>query len=244
MPEFSVARKAARQQSKRWPGIAGWRFAFYTVAFACVVIIAVRAFLVDVFYIPSGSMEPLLKENDRVLVSRTDYASSEIKRGDVVVFDGRGSFAPLGEGGFQQTLIDSARFFGLGASETTYVKRVIGTGGDTVACCDAAGNLTVNGNAMEEPYVFPLDAASETDFEVVVPEGKLWLMGDHRSESFDSRGLLGAPGGGLVSEERVIGRATHVLWPFERSTAIPRPADRTQPAGPTPNAQQRNTHNG
>lgn len=240
MPEFSVARKAPRQPSKRWPGITGWRFAFFTVAFVCVAVIAVRALLADVFYIPSSSMEPLLEEDDRVLVSRTDYVFGDIRRGDVVVFDGRGSFAPLGEGGLQQTLTDTARFFGLGASETTYVKRVIGTGGDTVACCDSGGRLTINGNAFEEPYVFPMDTASETGFEVVVPEGKLWLMGDHRSESFDSRGLLGAPGGGLVSEERVIGRATHVLWPFERSTTVPRPADRSPSAGPTPNVQQRN----
>lgn len=240
MPESSVVRKASRQQSKRWPGIAGWRFVFYTVAVVCVAVIAVRALLADVFYIPSGSMEPLLEEDDRVLVSRTDYVFGEIRRGDVVVFDGRGSFASLGEGGLRQMLVDTAHFFGLGASETTYVKRVIGTGGDTVACCDSAGRLIINGNAIEEPYVFPMDAASEMEFEVVVPEGKLWLMGDHRSESFDSRGLLGAPGGGLVSQERVIGRATHVLWPFERFAAIPRPADYPRSAGPTLNAQQRN----
>lgn len=230
MPDPSVVRKP-RHQSKRWPGMSGWRFAIYAVAFACVAVIAVRALLMDVFYIPSGSMEPLLKEDDRVLVSRTDYVSGEAMRGDVVVFDGRGSFAPLDDGGLPEVLAGVAHFFGLGVSETTYVKRVIGTGGDTVACCDSSGRLSVNGNASEEPFVFPMDAASETDFEVVVPEGKLWLMGDHRSESFDSRGLLGAPGGGLISEERVVGRATHVLWPFERFTVIPRPADHASSAG-------------
>ncbi|GAB3546512.1 hypothetical protein GCM10027404_07040 [Arthrobacter tumbae] len=240
MPESSAGRKASRQQSKRWPGITGRRFAFYSVAFVCVAVVAVRALLADIFYIPSGSMEPLLEEDDRVLVSKIDYLFGDIKQGDVVVFDGRGSFASLGEGGLRQTLGDTAHFFGVGVSETTYVKRVIGTGGDTVACCDSAGRLSVNGNAIAEPYVFPMDAASETEFEVVVPDGKLWLMGDHRSESFDSRGLLGAPGGGLVSQERVIGRATHVLWPFDRFTAIPRPADSLPLAGSTPNAQQRN----
>lgn len=244
MPEFSVARKPSRQQSKRWPGIAGWRFAFYAVAVVCIAVTGVRALVADIFYIPSGSMEPLLEEDDRVFVSRTDYVFGEIRRGDVVVFDGRGSFAPLGEGGIRQTVEDLGHFFGVGTSETTYVKRVIGAGGDTVACCDSTGRVTVNGNAIEEPYVFPMDAASETDFEVVVPEGKLWLMGDHRSESFDSRSLLGAPGGGLVSEERVIGRATHLIWPFDRSTPIARPADVPQSAGSTPHAQQRITDNG
>lgn len=227
MPELSVERKASRQHTKRWPGNAGWRFVFYGVALACVAVIAVRALLVDVFFIPSGSMEPLLTEHDRVLVSRTDYAFGEIRRGDVVVFDGRGSFAPMGENGLQQALADAAHFFGVGSRETVYVKRVIGVGGDTIACCDAAGRVTVNGNALEEPYVFPGDAPSDIAFEVVVPEGRLWLMGDHRSESFDSRGLLGAPGGGLVLEERVIGRATQVLWPFERFAAIPRPSGRS-----------------
>jgi signal peptidase I len=240
MPESSVVRRTSRQHSKRWPGSAGRRFVLYAVAVVCVAVIAVRALLADVFYIPSGSMEPLLEEEDRVLVSRTDYTFGEIKRGDVVVFDGRGSFAPLGEGGIGQFLSDTAHFFGVGTSETTYVKRVIGTGGDVVACCDPAGLVTVNGNPVDEPYVFPMDAASDFGFEVVVPEGKLWLMGDHRSESFDSRGLLGAPGGGFVSEERVIGRATHLLWPFDRSTAIPRPAESSPSAGPIPAAQQRN----
>lgn len=240
MPESSVVRKASRQQSKRWPGIAGWRFAFYSVAVVCVVVLGVRALLADVFYIPSGSMEPLLAEEDRVLVSRTDYVFGEIRRGDVVVFDGRGSFAPLGEGGVRQVASDLAHFFGVGTSDTTYVKRVIGVGGDTVACCDTTGRVSVNGNASEEPYVFPGDAASESNFEVMVPEGKLWLMGDHRSESFDSRSLLGAPGGGLVSEERVIGRATYVMWPFKRSTSIARPADGSSSAESTPNVQQRN----
>lgn len=227
MPELSVKRKASRQHTKRWPGNAGWRFVFYAVAFACIAVIAVRALVADVFFIPSESMAPLLVEHDRVLVSRTDYSFGEVRRGDVVVFDGRGSFAPIGEDGPQQALADAAHFFGVGARETVFVKRVIGVGGDTVACCDSAGRVEVNGNAIEEPYVFPEDAPSDIEFEVVVPEGRLWLMGDHRSESFDSRGLLGAPGGGLVPEERVIGRATRILWPFDRFASIPRPSDRS-----------------
>lgn len=227
MPELSVERKASRQHTKRWPGSAGWRFVFYFVALACVTVIGMRALVADVFYIPSASMEPLLREGDRVLVSRTDYRFGGVQRGDVVVFDGRGSFAPLGEDGWRQAMGDAAHFFGVGALETVYVKRVIGIGGDTVACCDGTGRLKVNGNPLEEPYVFPGDAPSELEFEVVVPEGKLWLMGDHRSESFDSRSLLGAPGGGLVSEERLIGRAVRLVWPFERAEPIiHRPADR------------------
>lgn len=237
MPAFSVGRKKSRQHAKRRPGSSGWRFALYAVALSCGAIVAVRALLVDVFYIPSGSMEPLLATGDRVLVSKTEYAFGEIRRGDVIVFDGRGSFAPLGAGGLKQAFADGIRFFGLGDTETLYVKRVIGVGGDTVACCDPGGRLTVGGNAIDESYVLPSDAPSETGFEVVIPEGKLWLMGDHRSESFDSRGLLGAPGGGLVSEERVIGRAISVVWSPVDFAAIPRPADGPSSAGTTPRTQ-------
>ncbi len=237
MPECPVNRKELRQHPKRRPGKSGWRFVLYSVALAILVLVGVRALLVDVFYIPSGSMEPLLETGDRVVVSRADYVFGEIERGDVVVFDGRGSFSPLGPGGFAEAAADAARFFGIGQTDTVYVKRVLGAAGDTVACCDAEGRVTVNGNGINEPYVFPSDAPSDTNFEVVVPKGKLWLMGDHRSESFDSRDLLGAPGGGLVSEDRIIGRAIGVIWPFERLSGIPRPGDAPSSSGTFLNAQ-------
>ncbi len=196
----------------------GWRF----VVLAVVLVIAgsaiIRSCWLDVYYIPSESMEPYLLTGDRVLVSRTDYSSTAIVRGDVVVFDGRGSFAPLnsGQGPIADALHTVGVWLGVAGSDTVYVKRVIGVGGDHVKCCSAGGQLEINGLARDEPYLYPGDAASTLAFDVVVPEGKLWLMGDHRSVSADSRSLLGAPGGGMVSVDKVIGRPLRILWPLER----------------------------
>ena len=115
------------------------------------------------------------------------------------------------------------QWLGLTGSDTTYVKRVIGLPGDTVVCCDAGGKVTVNGEPLDEPYVFPGDSPSTQNFSTLVPDGRLWLMGDHRSVSADSRSLLGAPGGGLVPLDRVIGRPVQILWPLDRFAPVARP---------------------
>ncbi|BCW06999.1 signal peptidase I [Arthrobacter sp. NtRootA1] len=210
--------------SERQPRKQGWRFVLLALVLAIAISGLVRSLWVDVYYIPSESMEPLLGTGDRILVSRTAFASEAIQRGDVVVFDGRGSFAPLSSG--KGPLVDTAaavtQWFGLTGSDTTYVKRVIGIPGDHVQCCSSEGRLTVNGQVLEEPYVYPGDEPSKQKFDVVVPEGRLWLMGDHRSRSADSRGLLGAPGGGMVPLDRVIGRPVQIIWPLDRFAEVPR----------------------
>jgi signal peptidase I len=195
---------------------------FSAVLVAAVLTGLVRALFIDVYFIPSASMEPLLTEGDRVLVSKVDEEGA--RRGDVVVFDGRGSFDPITDprGLPERAGAAVGQWLGLSGSDTVYIKRVIGVGGDRVVCCTGDGLLTVNGTAMAEPYLYAGDAASEQPFDVVVPEGRLWLLGDHRSASMDSRSLLGAPGGGLVAEDRVIGRAFQLVWPLDRFAPIDR----------------------
>lgn len=215
------------EQTKRRPRKLGWRFALLGLVLAVAISGLVRSLWLDVYYIPSASMEPLLRDGDRILVSRTDFAFEQVRRGDVVVFDGRGSFAPLnsGKGPAADFLAGAGHWLGLTGSDTTYVKRVIGLPGDRVVCCGADGRLTVNGQQVEERYLYEGDAPSQLKFDVIVPEGRLWLMGDHRSKSADSRSLLGAPGGGMVPLERVIGRPVQIIWPIDRFAAIPRPTE-------------------
>ena len=214
------------EHTKRQPRKLGWRFVFLAVVLAVLISGLVRSLWLDVYYIPSGSMEPLFREGDRILVSRTDFRSDPMGRGDIVVFDGRGSFAPLnsGNGPALDFLGGVGHWIGLSGGDNTYIKRVIGLPGDHVVCCDAGGHLTVNGQQVAEPYLYPGDAPSELKFSVIVPPGRLWLMGDHRSLSADSRSLLGAPGGGMVPQERVIGRPVQIIWPLDRFTAVARPS--------------------
>ncbi|MBT2555582.1 signal peptidase I [Arthrobacter sp. ISL-5] len=212
-------------QTKRQPGKPGWRFALLALALAVIVSGLVRSLWLDVYYIPSASMEPLFDTGDRILVSRTAFQAEPIRRGDVVVFDGRGSFAPLssGSGPLEEALAATGHWLGLTGSDTTYVKRVIGLPGDHVVCCDAKQRLTVNGQPLVEPYLYEGDPASSQKFNVTVPAGRLWLLGDHRSVSADSRSLLGAPGGGMVREDKVIGRPVQIIWPLDRFASVARP---------------------
>ncbi|AIY00762.1 signal peptidase I [Arthrobacter sp. PAMC 25486] len=209
-------------QAKRQSRKLGWRFVVLAVALIFLFLALVRNVWMDVYYIPSESMEPLLLTGDRVLVSRLAFTNEPIQRGDVVVFDGRGSFAPWksGAGPVADGLVGAGQWLGVLPNDNIYVKRVLGVAGDTVKCCTPAGLLEINGVPVTETYLYPGDAPSELPFEVIVPQGKLWLMGDHRSVSLDSRSLLGAPGGGLISSSMVIGSPVANVWPLGRIHAI------------------------
>lgn len=204
---------ADSSEARRQPFLQGWRLVAVAATLALSVLVLVRAFWVDVYYIPSGSMSPTYNPGDRILVSKMQTVP---QRGSLVVFDGTGSFSPYQSGSpwVRDPVGTAGQWLGLRGSETTYIKRVIGLEGDTVECCDAQGYLLVNGQRLEEPYLFPGDVPSEQEFSVKVPAGRMWVMGDHRSDSVDSRALLGAPGGGMIRTDRIIGSPVMTLWPL------------------------------
>ena len=220
-------RKPKKSFLRELPGI---------VITALVISVVIKSFLVQAFYIPSGSMENTLLVNDRVLVNKLTDKPDEIHRGDVVVFrdpggwlNGPGEVAD--DGGIMGALRDALVFVGLAPAvgEEDLIKRVIGVGGDTVACC-ADGHLTVNGVRLDETYLFPGDEPSFERFEVTVPDGNLWVMGDHRSVSEDSRAHRQQPGDGYVPVSDVIGRAFTIVWPLDRGRLLHRPGTFDRPA--------------
>ncbi|MDO4918492.1 signal peptidase I [Kocuria sp.] len=188
---------------------------------ALVLTVLVRGLVLDVYWVGSGSMEPTLEGGDRVLVDKL-APQDRLRRGELVVFDGRGSLDPLHstDPWYRQALHTLGRWTGLAGSDTAYVKRVVAVAGDDVSCCTSDGLLTVNGQPQHEEYVYPGDAPSDIPFTVHVPEGRVWLMGDHRSVSVDSRSLLGGPGGGLIRTDRIVGTAERIVWPLDRARSL------------------------
>ncbi len=197
------------------------------VVAAAVLTLLVKAFVVQVYRIPSASMENTLQVGDRVLVNKVVYHFRGIARGDIIVFSGQDSWgpdAPPPPGDPVVRLFDDALSgLGLHNSQTYYIKRVIGLPGDHVACC-TGGKVTVNGVPLDESsYLFPGNPPSTFKFSDVVPPGHLWVMGDHRSDSDDSRSHPGDPGGGAIPENQVVGRAFLIVWPPSQIGDLPIP---------------------
>jgi signal peptidase I len=220
------------------------------VVAAAILTLLVKAFIIQVYRIPSASMENTLEVGDRVLVNKVVYHFRGIARGDVIVFSGQDSWGPDAPPPSSDPVVrfadDLLSGLGLYSNQTYYIKRVIGLPGDHVACCDAQGRVTVNGVPLNEgSYLYPGDAPSEIRFNIVVPPGQLWVMGDHRAISDDSRDHPGDPGGGAVPESAVIGRAFVIIWPPSRWRILPIPDTFQQPklsataaAAGTPTAQE------
>ena len=198
---------------------------------AIVVVLAlglsfvVKTWLLQAFFIPSGSMEDTLRVGDRVVVSKLTPGPIDLQRGDVVVFSDPGGWLdampPVTRSGPSGALHDALVFVGLlpAESEDHLIKRVIGLPGDHVVCCTTEGGLMVNDVAIDEPYLKRGDDPSTLDFDVTVPAGHLWVMGDHRSDSEDSR--FHDPSGngrdGAVPIDAVTGRAVATVWPLARA---------------------------
>ena len=180
-----------------------WRELPILIVVAVLVAWLVRAFVIQTFYIPSGSMEQTLERWDRVLVNKLVYNFREPQRGEIVVFKAPYTWSNSVEG-------------------EDFIKRVIGVPGDHVVCCDDQGRLIVNGTPLEEPYVFPGDPAATGEFDITVPPGRLWVMGDHRAASGDSLQQWQQYEEDIniatIPVEDVVGRAFTIFWPFDRAT--------------------------
>jgi len=190
------AASADKKRKKR--NLPFWQELPILAGIAIVLALVIKTFLVQTFYIPSGSMENTLHLQDRVLVNKMVYDFRAPRRGEVVVFTGV-DWGP----------------------EQDYIKRVIGLPGDTVQCCDTKGRVMVNGTGLDEPYIFENNAVADRSFNAVkVPIGRMWVMGDHRGASGDSRAHRADQWSGTIPIDRVVGRAFVIVWPLERGGSL------------------------
>jgi signal peptidase I len=183
-----------------------WRELPILLGVAILVAVLVRAFVLQTFYIPSPSMEHTLNINDRVLVNKLVYDFRDPKRGEVIVFKAPDDWQA-------------------GAEGEDFIKRIIGTPGDNVVCCDPQDRITINGQPLDEPYIYrdadgTQDPAADQPFNITVPAGRLWVMGDHRSASGDSLEHYEETKNvdeATITEDSVVGRAFTVFYPIKRA---------------------------
>ena len=237
----SPSRSGSRRQERsrdRNPLLLWLKEIATVVVIAVVLSFLIKTFLFRAFFIPSESMVNTLDVDDRIFVNLLVPEPFSLSRGDVVVFrDTKGWLpaAPEKEQGPFTWIQDGLTFVGLlpDNSEQHLVKRVIGLPGDHVVCCDAGGKLTINGTAINESYVNPAEVPQIRTFDVVVPEGKVWVMGDNRNHSADSRAHMDSDGG-FIDLDDLEGKAAVIAWPLNRITTLGNYPDvfRNVPAAP------------
>jgi signal peptidase I len=195
------------------------------VVLALLVSLLIKSFLVQFFFIPSGSMENTLQIKDRVAVNRLPFIGNDINRGDVIVFRDPAGWLPeatIQSGNAVTNAIrDGLVLVGVvpNPAKQYLVKRVIGVAGDHVVAKDQV--LTINGKPTSEPYIFAGNTPSDTDFNITVPEGKVWVMGDHRGASGDSRVHQDDVNNGMVPVEKITGKVVAKIWPLSRIGLVP-----------------------
>ena len=190
------------------------------VILALLVSLLIKSFLVQFFYIPSGSMENTLQIKDRVAVNRVPFIGNNVSRGDVIVFRDPAGWLPEASSVDGNRVTNAIReglvIVGVipNPAKQYLVKRVIGVAGDKVVAKDQV--LTINGKPTNEPYIFSGNTPSDTDFNITVPEGKVWVMGDHRGASGDSRVHQDDVNNGMVPVEKITGRVIAIIWPLSQ----------------------------
>jgi len=222
-PTSARARRAKAREGQS-PVVVWLKEIGTVVVIAVVLSFLIKTFLFRAFYIPSESMMNTLDVNDRIFVNLLVPEPIAMERGDVVVFrDTKGWLAPTAQqpAGAFSGVQDALTFVGLlpDNSQQHLVKRVIGLPGDRVICCDGSGRLTVNGTALDETYINNAEVPQVLDFNVVVPAGKVWVMGDNRNHSADSRAHMGTDGG-FIDMADIEGKAAVIAWPLNRISVL------------------------